>query len=587
MPKHSNSGRFEVLLEIGKLVNSTFDLDRILHHAVGKARKQFGYDLVSILIRENGTLAVRACSGLKEKEARKLRVPFGKGIVGKAAKAGKPIISNNILIQQQIFSKYLPAKSMLAVPIKDKKGIIGVIIIEDRGKNAFTHEDMQVISALSDQLAVAIRNAESRKSLDFLNKRLTTLNEAAKVINSSLDLDHILNSILEIIAKQFDYRFSAILLVEGDHLYVKAGRGFRPDVIKKFRPKIGTGTPGTAVSTKRPVMVSDVRKDSRYIDVNTVTKSALAVPIIHEGKAIGAFNIESDKAGNFNEKDMELLSSLAGQAAHAISNAQLYEQVRNLSLHLEKKVEEATKDLVDANMELQRLNQVKSDFISMVSHELRTPLTSIQGYVSLIHDGDTGLINAEQKEFLGIVKSESQRLTRLINDLLDISRIESGKMTFSMEDFDMLDFMGSFEKEIRGMAAAKSMNLKIKSPSSLPRIKADSDKVKQIFNNLVGNAVKFSPINTYLEIEIAEMPQGIRVDVRDQGIGIAKKDLGKIFERFQRVDGSMTRTTGGTGLGLAITKYLIEAHGGSIWVKSRPGKGSTFSFVLPVDGKAR
>jgi len=434
----------------------------------------------------------------------------------------------------------------------------------------------------SSESAKAKMNAKPKESLDFLNKRLMTLYKTGKIINSSLDLNRIFNNILQIIDEQFDYKFSAILLVDGNRLYVKANRGFDPRVAKNFHPMIGIGTPGTVVKTGKPLIIRDVRKDRRYIDVNKTTKSALAVPILLQGKAIGAFNIESNKIGNFNKNDMYLLSSLADQAAQAIKNAQLYDRISNFNLELKKKIEQATNELTEKNKQLERLSQIKSEFVSTVSHELRTPLTSIQGYASLVADGDAGPINAEQREFLEVVKLESQRLTRLINDLLDVSKIESGKMKVAFNDFCLPDFIKHYEKEICNMASAKKIKVDIKVPNGLPKIKADADKIKQIFDNLISNAIKFSGKNTTLKIEIKENPDDIEVDIHDQGVGIAEKDIKNIFEKFQRVDNTMTRKTGGTGLGLAITKHLVEIHGGRIGVRSELGKGSTFSFFLPI-----
>lgn len=581
--KKSQEKNLKILFEVSKLINSTFDVDKILKHVVDVVITQLGYALCSILLKEGDFIVVKAARGVDKAELnRKIRI--GHGITGSVAKAYKAEIVNDVSKDKRYidFVKGEKCKSELAVPIMTDKELIGVFNIEDRRKNAFTKDDLELITALADQVAIAIRNAKAKDSTEIFNKRLLTLYETGKIINSSLDLNQILDNILQIIEEQFDYKYSAILMVDKDRLYVKAGRGFNPNVVKNFRPKIGQGVPGTVVKTKKPLIIKDVSKDSRYINVNKATKSELTVPIIYDGKAIGAFNIESDKLDNFDEDDLVLLSSFADQASIAIRNAQLYEKIKNFNLELKRRVDMATEELREANKELERLNQIKSDFVSTVSHELRTPLTSIQGYVSLMADGDTGSINNEQKEFLGIVKEESQRLTRLISDLLDISKIEAGKMQMVFDDFNLLDFMNKYKNEVKSMASPKNIKVYVTAPHKLPDIKADADKIKQIFNNLVSNAIKFARKNTTLKIVIKENHDNIQVDVTDEGIGIAEKDLKNLFEKFQQVDNKMTRKTGGTGLGLAITKHLVEAHGGKIWVKSKVGEGSTFSFSLPI-----
>ncbi|MFH1849122.1 MAG: GAF domain-containing sensor histidine kinase [archaeon] len=574
----------EILMKVSKLVNSSLDIDDMLDHVVN-AVKQLGYDLCSIHLLNGDHITCRAGYGPDKGPIREeIIIKVGDGITGQVIRTGKHELINNIDQDGRYieFLKGFRAGSELAVPIIADKAI-GVINLEDRRRNAFSDVDVRVAYSLADQLALAIQNARSKQELKSVNKRLQALCETGKLVSASLDLDKVLETILEFIDRQFDYKFSAILLVEKGRLYVRAGRGFRPEVVKNFRPKIGTGIPGNVIKSGRPLNIADVKKDKRYIDVNSATRSELAVPILYEGKAIGAFNIESDKLNNFDDDDVKLLCSLADQAAHAIRNAQLYNEISHFNRELNKRVHEATKDLKEANAELERLNKIKSDFVSTVSHELRTPLTSILGYVSLMCDGDTGPITDEQKEFLGIVREESERLTRLISDLLDISRIEEGRMQLARGDFDLIDFMKGYGKGIRAAAEAKGISIETELPEELPPLAADRDKIKQIVDNLVGNAIKFSKKGTAVRISVKDIGHGVQVEVIDQGIGIDKKDQESIFEKFHQVDSEMTRAVGGTGLGLPITRSLVEAHGGTIDVKSEPGKGSVFRFTLPYE----
>lgn len=231
-----------------------------------------------------------------------------------------------------------------------------------------------------------------------------------------------------------------------------------------------------------------------------------------------------------------------------------------------------------------RIDQMKSDFISMVSHELRTPLTSIKGYVDLILEGDVGEINDMQREFLEIVKQNGDRLVGLINDLLDLSRIESGRVQLRKDPVDLDKAIEHAIDTAKTLAEEKGQMLSITKPDRLPIIIGDADRITQILVNLLSNAVKFTPNGGSIELRADADDRLVTISVSDTGIGISPTDQAKLFDKFFRVDNSLTREVGGTGLGLSIVKTLVEAHGGQIWVESELGKGSTFAFSLPVVG---
>lgn len=587
--------KLAILYETSKIINSDLDIDKILKYVVNVVIKQLGYDLCSILLKEGDFIVVKAGYGLHKRALNKIRVRIGQGVTGSVAKAMKAEIVNDVSKDKRYidFAEGIECKSELAAPIIAGEELIGVFNIEDRRKNAFSKEDLKTISALADLVAIAIQNAKAKDSVEFFNKRLLTLYETGKNINSSLDVDEILKKIVKIVADVLDCAMVVFLFKKGKKLIFGGSYGLKKEQFNNFYISLGSGITGAVAKTGKAEIVNDVAKDFRYIphkrdlksDTFAPIKSEICVPIKFKGEVIGVINAESDNLNHFSDEDLKLLSALADQAAIAIENARYYEKIKKFNFVLKQKIEKATKQLKDANIELQRLNQIKSDFVSTVSHELRTPLTSIQGYVSLMVDGDASNINSEQKEFLSIVKDESLRLTRLISDLLDISKIEAGKIHIGFNDFNLVDFMNNYKKEIQRMTLPKNIKTEMMIPKRLPTIKADVDKIKQIFNNLITNAIKFSAKNTKLKIIVKHNINNIQVDVVDQGIGIAEKDVESIFEKFSQVDSKMTRVAGGTGLGLAITKHLVEAHGGKIWANSELGKGSTFSFTLSKNNK--
>ena len=231
--------------------------------------------------------------------------------------------------------------------------------------------------------------------------------------------------------------------------------------------------------------------------------------------------------------------------------------------------------------ELRRLEKIRQDFVANVSHELRTPISSIKGYAETLLDG--ALEDKDNaKEFISIIYHDSNRLATLINDLLDLSKIESGKMKMSFIELDPISLIKKAVTVIENQAKAKSIMLKINIPQGLPKIKADEARFSQVMINLLDNAIKYSSEGGSATISVKVVDNALQFDISDTGIGISENDLPRIFERFYRVDKARSRELGGTGLGLSIVKHIVSAHGGQVWVKSELGLGSTFSFTIPL-----
>lgn len=274
-------------------------------------------------------------------------------------------------------------------------------------------------------------------------------------------------------------------------------------------------------------------------------------------------------------------------------------------LRLKKVLEEKQrfvrlKDYADqlekANQELKNIDAMKSEFVSVASHELRTPLAAIKNSIQLILSGKTGEINENQTKFLSMAERNINRLTNILNNLLNLSKIESGKVELKFEDVALKSLIELTASSLRPQADGKSIAIEVEVPEDLPAAFADKDKIEQVLVNLIGNAIKFTPergkiivlAKTFSEEREGGIVNKISVSVRDTGIGIPAEHLNSVFEKFHQVEDSLHRSTGGTGLGLAITKGLVEAHQGKIWVESEVEKGSTFTFTLPVsEGERR
>jgi signal transduction histidine kinase len=279
---------------------------------------------------------------------------------------------------------------------------------------------------------------------------------------------------------------------------------------------------------------------------------------------------------------LDLLLTIASHVAVAIDNAQTYEDVEKLAQTLEERVAERTQDLRSANDRLRELDQLKSSFVSIVSHELRTPMTSIKGLVENMLDGLTGDLNDRQTFYLGRVKYNIERLTRMINDLLDLSRIEAGRMNLHQSAVNIGSLAREVVETLQPLAQERSLILEAQVASAIGIIQGDRDKLIQIFTNLINNALKFTESPGTVTVEVRQRGDDmIQTCVIDTGCGISPEEQQIIFERFYRGQSSEMKNRG-AGLGLAITRSLVELHGGSIWVESVLGEGSRFYFILPV-----
>ncbi|CAG1022403.1 partial two-component system, cell cycle sensor histidine kinase PleC, partial [Methylococcales bacterium] len=257
-------------------------------------------------------------------------------------------------------------------------------------------------------------------------------------------------------------------------------------------------------------------------------------------------------------------------------------RLQDVNVVLEKRVAERTEELQRTNIALEKANRLKSEFLATMSHELRTPLNAIIGFAEVLRDEITGTLNAEQKDYLGDIHSSGQHLLNIINSILDLSKIEAGKFELQYEEFSVEEAIHEVLNTITECSHKKDIRIRTYILEDLPSVRADKVKFKQIMYNLVSNAIKFTPENGRITINAKLTDQHIQIAVSDTGIGIKPEDMEKLFEAFRQVDGSYARRYEGTGLGLILTKRLIELHGGKIWVKSEYGKGSTFTFTLPL-----
>ncbi len=421
---------------------------------------------------------------------------------------------------------------------------------------------------------ISKRTAELKKRTHELTRsveELKVLGEVSQEVSSTLDLQRVLDTIVAHAVELSGTDTGAI------HAFDKVSKTFHLqatyrmseefiEAVRQARIGEEDTAVGKATANRAPVQIPDVRDDPTYPLAEAMQRAGLrallAVPLLRKDEIVGALVVRRKSPGRF-EHSLNLLETFAAQSALAIQNAQLFAEIE------------------EKGREPEIASEHKSQFLANMSHELRTPLNAILGYTELILDSIYGEVPEEIRGVMERVGRNGQYLLTLINDVLDLSKIEAGKLSLSLDDYSIENVVHAVVSAVESLATEKNPTLKATVPAGLPIGKGDEQRIAQTLLNLVGNAVKFTEAGQ-IEIKVTGSDDAIFVSVSDTGVGISEGDQEAIFKEFRQVDGTDTRRKGGTGLGLAIAKRIIEMHGGRIWIESSLGQGSTFSFTLPV-----
>ena len=472
-------------------------------------------------------------------------------------------------------------RTVLGVPMLREGAPIGVFFIWREAVRPFTDKQIELVTTFADQAVIAIENVRLFNELQARTtqltrsvEELTALGEVSRALSSTLDLETVLNTI---VARANQLAGTDACSVyeydeEAEEFHLRATHNLDEAVVAIARRtpiRRGEGVQGRMAITREPVQIPDISREDAYrgplrdILLRTGTRALLAIPLLREDHLVGGLTVNKKAPGEFAPEVVELLKTFATQSALAIQNARLFREIEAKS------------------RELEIASQHKSQFLANMSHELRTPLNAILGYTELIADGIYGEVPEKMREVLERVQQSGRHLLGLINDILDLSKIEAGQLTLALGDYSMEAVVSTVATAVGALAAEKKLRLDVALEPELPMGRGDERRLTQVLLNLVGNAIKFT------EAGSVGMRAGIRdgrflVAVTDTGPGIAESDREKIFEEFQQATSTTTRAKGGTGLGLAIARRIIEMHGGRLWVESTVGQGSTFSFTVPV-----
>jgi len=448
----------------------------------------------------------------------------------------------------------------------------------------------QSFEELDEQARLIVKtDLELNKTQEELDKRLSgldALQKLSRAINTTLDENEIFNRLSYELLGQIGFEKYMFLLCDSQQqLQSKRLFTFSEEQAKTL----------AALLTAHPLLQEKL-DHGEFLSSFSITaeeKTALSeglqtdvfvlAPILVQNHFLGVITAGYvSSAYPLTEGDTEMISLLADQLGQAIENARLFEEVYKSSHDLEIKVRERTRQLTEALERVQKINKTKSEFISAVSHELRTPLTSIKGYAAILLAGKIGQIPDSVKERLGKINKHSDSLVALINNLLDISRIESGKANLKFKTQPLLPMIEVIEDLLTPQLKEKRISLRKHIPADLPGLVMDASQIERVFTNLIGNAIKFTPVDGTITISAEAQKTMVCVSVADTGIGIKPEDIENLFDEFYRVENQINETVRGSGLGLSLVKKIIAAHHGTIHVQSTPGLGTEFSFCLPL-----
>jgi signal transduction histidine kinase len=414
------------------------------------------------------------------------------------------------------------------------------------------------------------RTAELKASLD----QQTAISEILRAISGSpTDVTPVLDAVAMRAARICDATDARIFLVDGEGVRHVAGFGEIGITISpgETLPLNRGSVSGRAILDRTPIHFPDLEQVSqeelpvgRDMQRRSGYRTVLAVPLLREDRALGAIMLRRMEARPFAENQVALLGTFADQAAIAIENVRLFHEIQEKSRQLEI------------------ANRHKSEFLANMSHELRTPLNAVIGFSEVLAEKYFGDLTPKQAEYVKDIHASGKHLLSLINDILDLSKIEAGRMELELAEFDMPSALQNALTLVRERAQRHGIALELKTDPALGAFRADERKFKQIMLNLLSNAVKFTPEGGRVGVNAQLNGQGVEIAVTDSGMGIAAADQETIFEEFRQVGSDYTKKAEGTGLGLALAKRFVELHGGTIRVASAPGQGATFTFTLPL-----
>jgi signal transduction histidine kinase len=569
---------------------SPTDVQPVFDTIAKNARRLCKGDSASVLILDGTHLRLETVDNASEEGAEALRAAYPSPVShrsagGRAVLTGRAVHIPDVLEDPDYEFAGLQGaglRSMLSVPMLRHGAAIGAIVVHTWGTpRPFTSKQTELLQTFADQAVIAIENARLFKELQARTSeltrsvdQLTALGEISQAVSSTLDVETVLQTIVSRASQLAGADACAIYEYDGatEAFHIRATHNLDPALVGTLRAsplRKGEGAMGRAAETREPTQVADIAAPGAYQShirdtlLGAGYRALLSVPLLREGEIIGSLSLNRHAPGEFPPEAVEVLKTFATQSALAIQNARLF------------------REIADKSRQLEAASRHKSEFLANMSHELRTPLNAIIGFSEVLNERMFGELNDKQAEYLKDIHASGTHLLSLINDILDLSKVEAGRMELELSSFSLPAAVESALTLVRERATRRGVSLRAAIHPAIGEMSGDERKIRQVLLNLLSNAIKFTPEGGRIEVTAAPENGAVDVSVSDTGVGIAPEDHEAVFEEFRQVGESAAKQEG-TGLGLALCRKFVELHGGKIWVTSALGAGSTFTFRLPV-----
>lgn len=548
--------RLIALYEVSRMLGSSLEFDEVLNRVMDAVIQLTGAERGFLMLAEGiEKLDIKAARNFERMNLDHDEMEVSRTVIKEVLNTGRGVVTTNAQMDERYSNKEsvtrYALRSILCQPLQARGENLGVIYVDNKVREAvFDEDDRDLLASLASQAAGAIDNArlyaQTDESLGRRINELEMLQQIDRDLNSGLDFEHVLEHTLRwaINGTNAQDGWIAVLSDDGTAMTVEAGKD-----------------KGSIVDLNQPHLIQVIEDGAVIIQASIVSPQLyeMTAPVRREDQTIALICVH--KVDPLFDRDAELfIMRLADHAAVAIENTRLYHSA-------------------------QLADRAKSQFISFASHELKTPLTSIRGYADLIRQGTVGPVTEQQMKFLETIRDNVDRMSSLVSDLADISRIETGRLKVEITELSLADYVRETIVRLRPQIETKHQTLTLDLPNGLPMVHADRARLVQILTNLLSNANKYTPDGGDLKVAAQSEAEVVRVSVHDSGIGLSESDQSKLFLQFFRSDEPVVREEAGWGLGLYVTQRLVELLGGEIGVESEIGKGSTFWFTVPTAGE--
>jgi GAF domain-containing protein len=578
---------------LGVISSSPTDVQPVFDAIVRSAARLCEAEFSAVARFDEGLLHLVAMSNMSPKEIEAYHslfplLPHRGFIIGRAFLDGRPVHVEDVEVDPdydprtlEVLKRAAPYRTFIGVPILRNGEPIGAIGCGRREVRPFSDSQIELVKIFADQAVIAIENVRLFKELQARTgeltrsvEQLTALGQVSHALSSTLDVETVLHTIVSHASELAGGAGCAIYEYDeaAEQFELRATHGYDAGFVEALRGsplRKGEGLMGRAAEVGEAIQVPDISQPGAYESSVRDTlmrfgyRALLSVPLLREEQIIGSLSLTRKEPGEYSLEVIEVLKTFATQSALAIQNARLF------------------REIADKSRQLEVASRHKSEFLANMSHELRTPLNAIIGFSEVLNERMFGDLNEKQEEYLKDIHASGQHLLSLINDILDLSKIEAGRMELELTDFDLPMAIDNALTLVRERASRRGVTLTSTVGERVGAIRGDERKIKQVLLNLLSNAIKFTPEGGRIEVGAAVRDGAVEVSVSDTGVGIAPEDLDAVFEEFRQVGASAAKQEG-TGLGLALTRKFIELHGGTIRVTSQIGAGSTFTFCLPA-----